>query len=222
MQWGAPVTENFDTNTGRWYVYNYPKTPPRRSSGLTSIAGGVLRLRGETGPGGVDIGSGVSDRSFHQKYGRWEARFRVTPGAGFGVAILLWPENNSLWPEDGEVDLVEIPAADRQKAIHSIHNGPDNLRLQHGLTADFTTWHTVAVDWLPNGLTYYLDGTPTWQITLPALIPSTGPLHMTLQLDECAPEMYHGFIPCRTDGSASAGVELQVDWVKVYPPPPNL
>lgn len=220
IQWGSPTVENFDSLSSRWFVYSYPNSRPRRNADLVSVSGGSLRLRGETNSSGLDFGSGVSDTRLSQKYGRWEARFRVTPGAGFGVAILLWPENG-LWPQNGEVDLIEIPSADRQQAIHSIHNGPNNIALQQGVNRDYTSWHTVAVDWLPSGLTYYVDGSPTWNMKIPAYIPSTGPLHMTLQLDECAPDNYHGFIPCRTSGP-SEGVELEIDWVKVYPPPPNL
>ncbi|WP_322756665.1 glycoside hydrolase family 16 protein [Frankia sp. Cas3] len=220
VQWGEPTVENFDSLSSRWYVYNFPTSRPRRSSALVSVSGGSLKLGGATDSAGLDFGSGVSDNAFHQKYGRWEARFRVTPGAGFGVAILLWPENGN-WPRDGEVDMIEIPSADRHSAIQSIHNGPSNLQATHGANNDYTGWHTVAVDWLPSGLTYYVDGAATWKVTGPAYIPSTGPLHLTLQLDECSPGTYGGFIPCRESGP-SEGVTLEVDWVKVYPPPPGL
>jgi len=219
-QWGQPTVENFDSLGGRWFVYDFPTTSPRRSRDLVSVSGGILKLRGATNAAGLDVGSGVSDNEFHQKYGRWEARFRVTSGAGFGVAILLWPENGR-WPKDGEVDLVEVPSADRQRAVESIHNGPSNLHTTHGIVSDFTTWHTVAVDWLPSGLTYYVDGQATWNVNNPAYIPTTGQLHLTLQLDECAPTVYGGFIPCRT-GGPSAGTVLEVDWVKVYAPPAGL
>ena len=53
-----------------------------------------------------------------QKYGRWEARVRSQKGNGYGPVMLLWPDAED-WPEDGEIDIMEIPKGDRtQGALH--------------------------------------------------------------------------------------------------------
>jgi len=220
VQWAPPVVEDFDAfDQSRWFVYHYPDSRPRRSRDLVDVADGVLRMRGTADASGVDVGAGVSDNHRRHRYGRWETRFRVSAGPGFGAAVLLWPENGR-WPVDGEIDLIEVNSVDRQGAIQSIHNGPSNLSLTRHVVRDFTAWRTVAVDWLPSGVTYYMDGEVSWKVADPPYVPSTGPLHMTLQIDECAPEKYRGFIPCRR--STTPDVILEVDWVKVYEPAPGL
>ena len=32
-------------------------------------------------------------------------------------------------------------------------------------TVDFTKWHTIAVDWLPDHVTFWLDGKALWTVT---------------------------------------------------------
>jgi licheninase len=216
--WGAPVVEDFLGFDGsRWYKYRATADvthKPRRSPDLVSVGGGVLRLAGTVDPRGAEIGSAVGDK-LAQRYGRWEARFRVQRGAGYGAAVLLWPAGGR-WPDDGEINLIEVPSPSRRSGINAIHNGPDNKRARWPVIADFASWHTVAVDWLPGSVTYYLDGVPTLVELRPELIPNTGPLRLALQLDECAPRVYGSFIPCR-DAFSPAVVLMEVDWVKVYP-----
>ncbi|WP_235826194.1 family 16 glycosylhydrolase [Candidatus Frankia alpina] len=101
----------------------------------------------------------------------------------------------------------------------AVHNGAknDTLSTPTALTADFTAWHTVAVEWLPGRLSYYLDGRNVFTV-LPArtqngaaTIPSTSPMHMALQLDTGC----HDGIPCR-DASTPAHISMYVDWIRTY------
>jgi hypothetical protein len=224
LDWGTPTVDEFDTfDSARWFKYQ--PVPPgsedaHRSPELVSVSDGLLHLSGAVEPDGHPIGSAVGDR-LRRTYGRWEVRFRVQRGRGYGAAILLWPATEN-WPEDGEIDLIEIPHPDRQSGINSLHNGPSNTSPPpNGIVADFTNWHTVAVDWLPDSVTYYLDGVQTWRRIEPHLIPGTGPLRLALQLDECAPTKYEGFIPCR-DTTSPPTVVMDIDWVKVYDLPDDV
>ncbi|MFD0688644.1 hypothetical protein [Actinomadura fibrosa] len=66
-------------------------------------------------------------RNLNQRYGRWEARFRVTRGEGYSAAVLLRPKSN-----DGKRD------PHRQSGSQHIHH-PGGT--QHGFTPvkkDFT------------------------------------------------------------------------------------
>ena len=150
-----------------------------------------------------------------QKYGRWEIRFREDKGAGYSAEVLLWPGASGRWPNDGEIDIAEVPKADRSRGLNYLHNGAENFAQGHGMVADFSTWHTAAVDWLPDHVTFWLDGKVQWTIRQPSrLIPTTAPMHLALQNDQgCS-----SFIPCR--GSATPKyVVMHVAWVKVYSPP---
>jgi hypothetical protein len=59
--------------------------------------------------------------SFGQTYGRWEFRARTDHGRGLGSAILLWPDSEKL--SDGEIDIAEVPAEQRDKAHFVLHSG---------------------------------------------------------------------------------------------------
>ncbi len=221
--WGSPVlVENFDgvLNTSKWNVYNSPTADklPRRASN-TSVSGGSLRLAGSYDAAGRNISSGVAN-TVNQLYGRWEVRFRVEAGAGYSAVALLWPRTDK-WPTDGEVDLFQIGSADRATAGAFVHNGPDNNSTGYTIKADFTKWHTVAVEWLPYRLTYFLDNQPVWTVSKSTaggnLIPSTSPMHLALQLDAgCA-----GGVTCR-EASTPARVNMYVDQVRVWAAPPGL
>ena len=91
------------------------------------------------------------------KYGRWEARVRSQAGNGYGPVMLLWPESGD-WPEDGEIDMMEIPKGDRTKAHFTVHWGEDNEQDAASVTGDFTQWHNFAVEWTPDHIIGYLDG----------------------------------------------------------------
>lgn len=238
--WGEPIfVEDFNGSAldlRRWFTYNTPNIEPKRDPALIRVTQGELQLVGSVNAEGKEVGSGLAT-TFGQMYGRWEVRFRVDRGAGYGPAILLWPDGDGQWPRDGEIDLMEIPKQNREWGTTVAHNGSPNGRggyrdrsRSQRVNADFTQWHTVAVDWLPNRLTFYFDGKKVWTVT-PAtkpyqggnqnLVPSTSPMRLALQLDECshnAPLYGPDWIPCRNKQTPPE-VLLHIDWVKVWKMP---
>ena len=96
-------------------------------------------------------------QNYGQTYGRWVVRAAMEKGAGYGPAILLWPDSEK-WPEDGEIDIVEMPRGDRSRALMTAHYGKNNDQHSHGVPGDFTQWHTYAIDWLPDRIIFYIDG----------------------------------------------------------------
>jgi beta-glucanase (GH16 family) len=180
------------------------------------VRNGELQLIGGFNDQGKDVSGGVGHK-FNQKYGRWEIRFRADKGAGYSPGVLLWPKSEN-WPDDGEIDIAEIPKGNRSKAWNFLHNGPHNSFKGSPMVADFSQWHTVAVDWLPDHVTYWLDGVRQWTVMPPAysksLIPTTSPMHLALQNDQGC----NGFIECR-NAQTPAKVIMHVDWVKIYKAP---
>ncbi|MCK9893714.1 glycoside hydrolase family 16 protein [Frankia sp. AgB32] len=204
-------------DTRKWFVYNSPNSGFARVPEAVSVGGGFLKITGGYNSAGKDVSGGVSSL-VHQAYGRWEARIRVERGAGYSAVALLWPQSEK-WPNDGEIDLVEVKQGDRQSATAAVHNGPNNdiIETPTAMVADFTAWHTVAVEWLPDRLTYFLDGRavlnvkPGYSRDGAPTIPSTSEMHMALQLDTGC----HDGIPCRTS-STPAKVSMYVDWIRTY------
>ncbi|TDC00936.1 glycosyl hydrolase family protein [Nonomuraea longispora] len=207
--WGDPVlVENFNgssINTKKWMIYHSPQAERNPRTGkAASVSDGVLRLKGGM-YGGKDLSGGVATR-LAQEYGRWEVRFKAEAGAGYTPVALLWPTRQSEGNGYAEVDFAEIVDPKRQGGGIFVHDG--HSRARKTLKADFTTWHTVAVDWLPGRLTVWLDGERYWDYRGPH-VPSGRRMGLALQNDVvCEPR-------CR-DSSTPRTVSMYVDWVKVY------
>ena len=175
----------------------------RRPSAVSQSSGNlVITATGKT--------SGGIDDSFGQTYGRWEFRARTDHGRGFGSAILLWPDSEK--QKDGEIDIAEVPAEQRDQAHFVLHSGPDADPLDGShMVGDFSQWHTFAVDWLPDHITWYVDGRARFTVTNRAHIPNT-PMHLAIQLDQGPVK---DWMPA-PDATTPPQVRLQVDWVHVY------
>jgi beta-glucanase (GH16 family) len=175
----------------------------RRPEAIT-VEDGKLRI---TARGNV---SGGMNHERSQTYGRWEFRARTDKGRGRGSAILLWPD--SLDKEaDGELDMMEVPREDRSQAHFVIHYSAKNKLAGNKVAGDFSQWHTFAMDWLPNRITWYVDGVKQFETTDRNVIP-TGSMHLAIQLD-MGP--FEEWIPA-PDATTPAEVSLEVDWVRVY------
>lgn len=160
-----------------------------------------------------DVSGGMA-HSAGRLHGRWEFRARTDAGRGFGSAILLWPDSEK-WPRDGEIDIMEVPFETRDLAHFVVHWGPDGVDRVHGgsVPGDYTTWHTFVVEWLPDRITWYVDGVKKYETTDVAQIP-TKPMHLAIQLDQ-GPMKDWIKAP---DATTPAEINLEVDWVRVYAP----
>jgi beta-glucanase (GH16 family) len=221
VNWGKPVfTDNFTgTALGKsWSVYNNPyvKSPkPKRTLDSVRVRNGSLQITGHYEKPYGYVGGGVADKT-NRTYGRWEIRFRADAGAGYAPVVLLWPKGR--WPDDGEIDLAEVGNPQRHGAGEFLHLGVRNRFIGKHIpsTVDFTRWHTIAVDWLPDHITFWLDGKALWTVKHATgnadYIPST-PLHLALQNDAGCDT------GCKTDQNTPAQVVMDVDWIKVYAAP---
>ncbi|WP_165438235.1 glycoside hydrolase family 16 protein [Pseudonocardia sediminis] len=213
VKWKRTGGDEFDAGRvdgRRWSTYNSigafgnglrrPSAVAQRDGLLTITA--KPRLNGGTS-GGISMRPG-------QRYGRWEFRARTDVGRGYSPAILLWPDSER-FPDDGELDMMEIPYDDRRAATAFVHWGKANNILSTETVGDFTQWHTFAMEWLPNRITWYVDGVKKWEITDRRAIP-TKPMHLCIQLDQGPAQKW---IP-GPDATTPDQVRLQVDWARVY------
>lgn len=206
--WSLVAADEFDgsaVDPGRWEIYNSAGNGGvglRRPSAV-SQGDGELRI---TGRG--DVSGGMSWRG-GRTYGRWEFRARSDVGNGYAPCILLWPSSNN-WPAEGEIDVMEIPKGERRESSFTVHWGAENSQEGFPTVGDFSQWHTFAVEWLPDHITYYLDGQALHTITNPPAVPRW-PMQLAIQND-VGP---YGWIPAR-DANTPAEVTLHVDWVRLY------
>ncbi|WP_226351395.1 family 16 glycosylhydrolase [Pseudonocardia sp. ICBG601] len=186
QQWRQVGGDEFDgsrVDRSTWTVYNSPGgfgNGLRRPSAV-GVGDGLLTVtaRPRAAGGGVSGGVAMHDG---QLYGRWEFRARTDVGTGYSPAILLWPDSER-FPDDGELDMMEIPFGDRHAATAFVHYGAQNHILSTASPGDFTQWHTFALDWLPDRITWYVDGVKRWEVTDRRAIPTT-PMHLAIQLDQ--------------------------------------
>lgn len=216
---GCPLyTDNFDGDLNKgaqgWIVYDYPNAAFPRVASNFEVTNGEMQLHGSyNSSNGEILGSGVSSK-VSQKYGRWEVRMRVEKGRGWSAASLLWPTDEN-WPTDGEVDLFEIPKGDRQSIFETIHNGVRDHTGENVIQMDATQWHTYAVEWTPTRLVYYVDNKAQWTVTKSLLVPSTGDLNMTLQMDPGTSRQCGGWFEC-PNNTTPAQTTMHVDYVKIW------
>jgi beta-glucanase (GH16 family) len=148
-----------------------------------SLADGALRLTARRDPRaqdqyGVPYVSGMvmtggekslpSSPRFSFRFGYMEVRARLPAGRGLWPAIWLMPASYD--DDNGELDVVELLGQDPAHARFTLHrrgrdeghgwDGPD-------LSQDF---HTYAVDWQSDHVSWYVDSVERARSTNPALI----------------------------------------------------
>lgn len=186
------------------------------SRAQASVADGVLSIAAERTATGWTSDLLDTFASFRQRYGYFEARIRVPQGPG------LWP---AFWLADdwaaspAEFDVAEICAnppgtnhGNDVTVLHQIIHGEHVYRLGHkalrgeDLSKD---WHTYAVDWRADHVSFYFDGVETWRYTDAATIPRM-PMTVILSLEL-------GTWCGRPEATTPSPAVMQVDWVRVRP-----
>src|SRR5712691_6262066 len=218
--WGQPIfTDNFTgtkLNQTAWSIYNQPHptgTKPRRTKSSVQVSHGFLNLIGHFQKPYGYVSGGISFNA-NQQYGRWVVRFRADAGSGYEPSVLLWPQ--AAPAVNGEIDLAEITSPQRKGASEKVRVGSSQPAKHQIQKTDFTKWHTLAVGWLPDRITFWLDGKLQWTVNRGGgssnLIPDS-PFHLALQNDQGCNT------GCRPNKKTPKRVVMQVDWVKIYSAP---
>jgi len=104
----------------------------------------------------------LTANTFRQTYGRFEARIKIPRGQGIWPAF--WMLGGLPWPDRGEIDIMENIGREPNRVYGTLH-GPgysggagisSSYTLPSGSFAD--AFHTFAVDWAPDSITWYVDG----------------------------------------------------------------
>jgi len=163
----------------------------------------------------------TTEHSFSQTYGYFEIRAQVPAGRGLWPAFWLLPADKS-WPP--EIDAMESfgatnPASGEGSAtmIHyASHVPPDNQTCGawYDTNVDVTAgFHTYGVDWEPNAITYYFDGTP--YATCPGNPAANKPFYMIVNLAVGG----NGSWPGPADATTKFPAYLNIDYVRAYQKP---
>ncbi|RYI24043.1 MAG: glycosyl hydrolase family protein, partial [Acetobacteraceae bacterium] len=105
-------------------------------------------------------------------YGTVEFDARVEQAQGTQAAILMWPMSD-IWPQDGEIDILEAP---KGEAMHSVHWADSSGNHQYSSifsSIDPSKTHHYSMTWLPNDLIIKIDGVVVAEWTDKSVIPDT-------------------------------------------------
>jgi len=150
---------------------------------------------------------GVKPVGFARTFGYFEARMKIPTGRGLWPAFWLLPTTYQSRPE---VDIMEVLGNRPDIAHFNVHTGPFNVGTQWASGQDLSAgWHTFALDWQANQLTWLVDGAVRFQTTDPALIPQQ-PEYLLLNL------AVGGNWPGAPDAATRFPAKLLVDWVHVW------
>ena len=160
--------------------------------------------------------------TFTTTYGHAEARMKVPQGQGMWPAFWMLGEDigSAGWPACGEIDIMENIGSE-PSTVHGTIHGP-GYSGGEGIGAGYTLpngekfadgFHTFAVDWSPEKITWSVDGNQ-YQTRTPADLGGDRwvfdhPFFMILNL------AVGGYWPGDPDGSTSFPQQLVVDYVHV-------
>ena len=159
---------------------------------------------------------------FSATHGLIEARMKIPLGAGLWSAF--WMLGNDIsavgYPQSGEIDVMEALGQTPFTVRGTLH-GPDlGAEYARGTDADSADslaagFHTYAVSWSPDSITWLLDGRPYMTVDPASLAPGQAwvfnrRFHLLLDL------AVGGDWPGPPDASTPFPATLLVDWVRVY------
>jgi len=153
---------------------------------------------------------------FTQTYGRFEASIKIPKGQGIWPAF--WMLGGSNWPTTGEIDIMENVGSSPNTVYGTVH-GPGysgaggiggNRTIGSALGDAF---HTYAVDWSPNLIVWYLDGSEYFRVTPSNINGNTWvydhPFFMIMNV------AVGGYWPGSPNSSTSFPQTMLVDYVRV-------
>ena len=187
-----------------------------------------------------------SRNKFEQKYGRFEARIKLPQGKGMFPAFWLLGSNfcesqtlvdknvicdsalpnyesgNVLWPQCGEIDIMEYLGNKPTEVFGTIHGpgfaGGNSISKKYSLINDRfdTGFHVFGIEWTENYINWYVDNTLYNQITRQDVAKKEGEwvfnnsFYMLLNL------AVGGNLPQDPDANTTYPQRMIVDYVRVY------
>lgn len=133
-----------------------------------SVENGVLKItaRQESFAGsGYTSARLITKGLFQQQYGRFEARIKLPTGQGLWPAFWLLGDdsNGDVWPQIGEIDIMEYLGDEPTQVFGTIHgpqfSGAESISKEYVLENDRfdTGFHIFGIEWSPNKINFYVD-----------------------------------------------------------------
>jgi beta-glucanase (GH16 family) len=232
--WKQVFGDEFNDNqvdTGEWNVQDNSTFGSSNNelecymAANTTESGGSLNLTAQAGGAGCP-GYGISSGMVTQRgqggpqqvlftHGYIEARIKVSP---FGPAA--WPafwlvgaDGTPSWPGYGEMDIAEMYGAHPNSAEPNYHDpsgAEGNVLVDVGPISE---WHTYALNWTDNTLTWFYDGHPVSQINVSNDFPHSVILNYAIGGDGPTDAGFSG------SPLSSLPSTMSVDYVRIWQQP---
>ena len=183
-----------------------------------SVSDGMLHLTArEEAKYGVNYVSGLVQTGGHNedprrprfsfKYGYLEVRAKLPAGRGLWPAVWMMPASYN--DRNGEIDVLEVIGREPTVANFSLHrNGKKNTDTWKG--PDFSVgFHTFAVYWQPDQVSWYVDGVRRGRMNDRALI-CPEPMYPILNL------AVGGDWPGAPDKTTKFPAALHIDYIRIW------
>ncbi len=160
------------------------------------------------------------------QYGRFEIRAKLPEGQGIWPAIWMLPTNEvfGIWPNSGEIDIMELVGHEPETIHGTVHYGFNNEnQYDHQFTGDSYTleegkfsdgFHVFSIEWERNQIKWFMDGDHFFTVTQSDLSPYIYPFnyefHMLINL------AVGGNWPGNPDDTTEFPQKMIVDYVRVY------
>lgn len=207
----------------------------------------IISAKAETFGGVSYTSSRIKSRNkFEQKYGRFEARIKMPQGRGMFPAFWLLGQNfceaqsivgnnvscdsslpsyeqdNVLWPQCGEIDIMEYLGNKPTEVFGTIHgpgfSGGNSISKKYNLPNNRfdTGFHVFGIEWTENHINWYVDDVLYNQITRQDVEEKGGEwvfdnsFYMLLNL------AVGGNLPGSPNSETTYPQRMLVDYVRVY------
>lgn len=177
---GAVDANNWGFQTGRWGATSGEQQYYTDSAANASVGGGSLNItaRKETPPDRTGAPNNftsarvvsIGKQSITPPV-RLEASIKMPQAAGLLPAFWLLglePGHEYDWPRQGEIDVVEIPGTYGPSFnLHGPAAGNSNTDVKTGgdMNPLSDGFHTYRVDWYPDRISWFVDGTERFSVT---------------------------------------------------------
>nr|WP_296769814.1 glycoside hydrolase family 16 protein [Rhodococcus sp. (in: high G+C Gram-positive bacteria)] len=177
---GAVDPGKWGFQTGRWGASSGEQQYYTDSQSNATVAGGALQItaRRENAPDGKGAPNNFTSArvvSFGKQSVtppvRIEASIKMPRAAGLLPAFWLLglqPGGEFNWPSQGEIDAVEIPGTNGPSFnLHgpAKNNANTDVKTGSGMNPLSDGFHNYRVDWLPDRITWFVDGVAQYTVT---------------------------------------------------------
>jgi endo-1,3-1,4-beta-glycanase ExoK len=208
--------DDFDSfDTTRWVraAHTFPENLATFSAANVVVEGGLLKLRVTKVQSGDKPYSAAEIYSLEEfEFGRFEGRIKFCAGSGIVSSLFTYKEEvEQSWQEIDIEHLGNLPKSVQYNLIYGSlaerKYQPKVVTLPYEPSAEF---HEYAIEWTPDGITFYIDGQPSHQDMQPT-IRDAATLRMNAWPTDNSVTSFAGpldadAIPC----------EAQYDWIQVF------